>query len=118
MTIKATTKLLPDGYEALEPYVAKWAKDSSAERMTERATSSMEDIQAFYDAILPLADEAMNLIDNYPIDDMPEDIACLCKLVLALPQVAMAVELHGQPRLPNTPYPHGIELLRGTPPFG
>jgi len=118
MTINATTKLLPEGYEALESFVPKWVKDTSAERMTERATSTMDDIQTFYNAILPLADDAMALIDNYPIDDMPDDIACLCKLVLALPQVAMAVELHGQPRLPNTPYPHGIELLRGTPPFG
>jgi hypothetical protein len=30
----------------------------------------------------------------------------------------MAVEVHGQPQAPNTPFPHGIRVLSGVAPFG
>lgn len=114
----STRQLLPKGFDDLEPYVEKWAKDTTEERMAVRAESSMEEIREFYDIILERADEAMTLIDEYPLDDLPEDVARLCKLVLALGPCAMAVEVIGQPRVPRTPYPHGVELTRGTPPFG
>lgn len=119
MTIESiNTSALPEGFEDLLPFVEKWAKETTEERMTVRAESSMEDIRDFYDTILPRADEAMTLIDQYPFDNLPADVACLCQLVLALGPCAMAVEVIGQPRVPRTPYPHGVELVRGTPPYG
>ena len=119
MTIESVnTSALPEGFEDLLPFVDKWAKDTIEARMTVRAESTMEDIRQFYEAILLRADEAMMLIDQYPLNDLPDDVACLCKLVLALGPCAMAVEVIGQPRVPRTPYPHGVRLTRGTPPFG
>ena len=112
------SSLLPKGFEELKPFLNKWATATSAERLAARVTSSMEEIREFYDAVLPRADEAMTLIDEYSLDNLPEDVARLCQLVLGLCQAAMAVEVHNNPRVPNTPFPNGISLLKGTAPFG
>ena len=109
---------LPAGFEELEPFVEKWAVDDILTRIDVRSTSTMEQIREFYDAIVPRAVEAMALIDQHPLNDLPPDVARLCKLVLALASAATAVEIHGQPTAPGSPYPSGIKLLRGTPPFG
>lgn len=111
-------RVLPTGFEDLLPFVDRWAVDDTAARIKLRAEASMEDIQAFYDAMVGRADEAMSLIDTHSLHALPDDVGRLCRLVLALAQAAMAVEIHGQPRAPGTPYPNSIRLVRGTPPFG
>lgn len=109
---------LPRGFEDLEPFVTRWAGETTAERMIARCEADMDDIQAFYDAMLAHGESAMTLISEYLLDDMPNDVANLCKLLLALAQASIAVELHGQPRAPESPYPNSIRLVRGTYPFG
>lgn len=109
---------LPAGFEELEPFVDKWAVDDIPTRIAVRSTSSMEDIRTFYDAIVPRTVEAMALIDRHGLSDLPDDVARLCKLVLALASAATAIEIHGQPTAPGSPYPNGIKMVRGTPPFG
>lgn len=110
--------LLPKGFEALEPFLSPWCCDTSAERIQVRCESSMADIRAFYDAMLDHADEALDVIESHPIGEMPDDVARLAKLLLGLAQASVAVELHGQPRAPDAPYPNSIKLVRSTFPFG
>ena len=41
----------------------------------------MAEMQAFYDAIMPRAEEAIAYCDKFPLDDLPEDVeqpACTC----------------------------------------
>jgi hypothetical protein len=109
---------LPRGFEDLEPFVARWAGETTAERMATRCETDMNDIQAFYEAMLARGEEAMKLIEEFPLDNLPDDVANLSKLLLALAQASIAVELHGQPRAPESPYPNSIRLVRGTRPFG
>lgn len=109
---------LPEGFEALEQFLTSWCCDTSAERIKVRCESSMDDIRAFYDAMLDHADDALDLIETHPIGEMPDDVARLAKLVLGLAQASVAVELHGQPRAPDAPYPNSIRLVRSTAPFG
>lgn len=109
---------LPPGFEELEPFVVRWAGETTAERMIARCEAEMEDIQAFYDAMLARGEEAMNLISQHPLADLPPDVGNLAKLLLALAQASIAVELHEQPRAPDAPYPNSIRLTRGTFPFG
>ena len=47
------TPLLPPGFSDLEPFVADWCLDSEPERYAKRLSSTMEEIQQFYDAIMP-----------------------------------------------------------------
>lgn len=113
-----STGTLPTGFAELESFVAKWAGETTAERMQTRCQSDMADIQAFYDAMILRANEAITLIDTHPIDALPADVGTLCRLVLALAQASIAVEMHGQPNAPDAPYPNSIKLMRGTAPFG
>lgn len=110
--------LLPAGFAALEPFAATWGADSTNERMHARATSSMAEIRAFYETALQHAEAAMAHCEQFPLDTMPDDAARLYRIVLGLVQAAVAVELHGQPRAPGTPWPNSIRIERGVEPFG
>ena len=119
MTAKAEMKrLLPPQFEELEPFVGRWAGMTTSDRINARCESTMEEIQAYYDAVIDRADEALELIERYPMNDLPADVGTLFRLVLGLAQASIAVELYQQPRAPETPYPNSIRLLKGTAPFG
>jgi hypothetical protein len=109
---------LPPGFEALEPFVLHWAIGTTEGRLRARAEASMDEIRAFYDAMVPLADAAMNHVDAYGLADLSPERTCLATLVLSLAQAAVAVEIHGAPRAPGTPYPNSLRVLRGAPPLG
>ncbi len=64
------------------------------------------------------AEAAMGYLEPYPLDAMPEDAGRLLQLLLALTQVAMAVELHRAPRVPHSTFPHGLTIDIGIQPFG
>lgn len=109
---------LPKGFADLEPFLAYWAVPTSQERRERRETASMEEIEEFYQAILPHAPVAIEYLQAFPLDAMPEEETRLMQLLLALTHVAMATELHGEPRAPHTPYPHGVRLVQGLKLFG
>lgn len=113
-----TQTSLPPGYQDLEPFVDYWAGESNDIRWDRRARAAMPDIQRFYDAMLPRADQAMTDLDKFPLDAMPEDATRLMRLLLSLPHVAMAVEFHRQPRAVGSPFPHGMSIGRGPWPQG
>jgi hypothetical protein len=113
-----TAVLLPPGFEALAPFIDRWAVDTTAARLHARSTASMAEIRAFYDAMLPQAEAAIICIDQHDIRDLPAGHATLAKLVLSLAQAAVAVEMHGQPVSPGTPYPNSVRIPQGIAPFG
>jgi hypothetical protein len=110
--------LLPAGFEDLTCHVEYWARETIEQRIHARATASMSEIRAFYDAMTGRAEAALQYVEQFPLQQMPDDAARLFRLVLALGQAHVAVEIHGQPRAPGTPYPSGIRILRGPAPFG
>jgi hypothetical protein len=111
-------QVLPAGFEELVPFVAHWAGDTTNDRVRARSVLEMDDIRAFYDAMVPRLEEAMSLVDSHGLDNLPPDAANLAKLVLALGQASVSIEVHGMPRAPGTVYPHGIITQRGPVPFG
>lgn len=113
-----TTTSLPPGFEDLEPYAAYWAGETNDIRWHRRSRAAMADIQQFYQAMLPRAEDAFGHLQQFPLDDMPEDAARLFRLLLSLPHAAMAVEFHGQPRAVGSPFPHGMSIGRGPWPQG
>jgi hypothetical protein len=109
---------LPKGFEDLQPFVAYWVRDTSDERWQQRSKASMEDIKRFYEAMLARAEDAIAYLDAFPLDRMPEDAARLFKLLLAIGQAAIAVEMHHQPRAHHSKFPHGIHISQGPKFFG
>jgi hypothetical protein len=109
---------LPAGFESLAPFVAHWAKDTTELRLKARAEASMDENRAFYAAMLPLAEQAINHLETFDLHGLPAAEASLAMLVLALAQAAVAVEMHGEPISPGTPYPNAVRVLQGAAPFG
>jgi hypothetical protein len=91
--------LLPAPFSDLEPWAATWCLATEPERWAKRLESSMEDLQAFYDAFFPRAEEAISYCDRFPLDDMPEDAERLLQLLHSLLMVSYAVEVWKQPEV-------------------
>ena len=94
--------LLPSEFSDLEPFASTWCLPSERERYAKRLASSMDDMQAFYDAIFPRVQDALAYCDKFPLDDMPEDAIHLLQLLYSFVAVSFAVELWGQPYVPDT----------------
>jgi hypothetical protein len=92
---------LPTEFADLEPF-SDWCLDSEPQRFRKRMTSSMAEMQAFYDAITPRAEEAIAYCDKFPLDDLPEDVTNLMHLVYSMIMVSFPVECWKQPRVPDS----------------
>jgi hypothetical protein len=97
-----TDALLPSEFSDLEPFASKWSLATEQERYMERLSSSMEEMQALYDAVTDRAEEAMAYCDKFPLDDMPADALNLMRLLYSMVMVSFPVEVWGQPRIPDT----------------
>ncbi len=97
-----TDALLPVEFADLEPYAKKWCLATEAERYAQRLASSMREMQAFYDAVVPRAEEAIVYCDQFPLGEMPEDAYNLLRLLYSMVMVSFPVEAWGQPRIPDT----------------
>ena len=94
--------MLPPGFADLEPFVADWCLDGEPERYAKRLASTMDEIQAFYDAMFPRAEDAIRHLEQFPLDALPEDAHRLLKLLYSLIVVSFAVEIWRQPKIPDT----------------
>ena len=88
-----STSSLPAGFEVLEPFVEFWARDTMAERGLARDESDEKSRQAFYDAIKPLAPQALEYLDQKSLESLNEAEQRLLKMLLSFTHVSMAVEL-------------------------
>ena len=73
-----TDACCPTEFADLEPFARRGACRPKPERYAKRLASSMDEMQAFYDAFTPRAEEAIAYCDKFPLDDMPEDVLNLC----------------------------------------
>jgi hypothetical protein len=96
------TAALPAPFAELEPLVAEWALPTESERYRKRLTTPMDQIQAFYDAIFPRATEALDYLDKYALDNLPDEALNLLRLMYSLVCISIAVEAWGQGRIPDT----------------
>ena len=94
--------LLPAEFSDLEPWVQDWCLDGEPQRYAKRLSSTMDEIQAFYDAVMPRAEEAIRYLEKLPLDDLPEDAWRLLKLLYSLIVMSFPVEIWRQPKIPDT----------------
>ena len=86
---------LPDGYEALEPFVAQWALPTSAARADARGASTAAEREAFFAAAAPLLEAGLAALDAKPLGALDDREKRLLDLFLSLAHVGMAVDVHG-----------------------
>jgi hypothetical protein len=97
--MQTTSSLLPPGFEDLEPFAGAWCLGTERERYAKRLDSTMDEMQAFYDAVLPRAEDAITYCDKFPLDDLPEEARNLLLLLYSFVTVSFAVEVWRQPHV-------------------
>ena len=92
---------LPSEFADLEPFAA-WALPDERTRYAKRIASTMDELQSFYDVAFPRLEDAMTYLDQFALDDMPDDAQRLLWLYCALVTVSFPVEVWRQPRVPDS----------------
>ena len=92
---------LPADFADLEPF-ADWCLEFERERYAKRLATSMPEMQAFYDAAFPRLEAAMDYLDQFPLDALPDDAKHLLWLCSSLVNVSFPVEVWRQPYVPDS----------------
>ena len=92
---------LPREFADLEPF-ADWALPTESERYAKRLSSTMDELQALYDAALPRLEDAATYLEQLPLDALPEDATRLLQLCYSLINVSFPIEAWRQPRVPDS----------------
>jgi hypothetical protein len=92
---------LPAAFDDLEPFAA-WAMPSERARYAKRLSSTMDELQAFYDAAFPRLPDAATYLEQFEVDALPEDGLRLLRLCYSLVSVSFPVEVWRQPRVPDS----------------
>ena len=95
-----SSAVLPAPFVGLEPF-AHWALATEWERFMARESSSREDLQMFYDAMMPRMAAIVEYLNRYPLDRMPDDAMRLLRMALSVVEVSIAIELYRQPNAYN-----------------
>jgi hypothetical protein len=93
---------LPAPFADLEPFAEKWALPTEHERYTTRLASTTDEVQAFYDVVVPRAQDGMAYLEKLRLDALPEDATNLLHLLYSMIQVSFPVEVWRQPKVPDT----------------
>ncbi len=93
--------LLPAEFADLEPF-ADWDLATEAERYDKRLASTMSELQAFYDAAFPRLEAALTYLDQYSLDELPDEARSLVHVLQSLINISFPVEAWKQPRVPDT----------------
>ena len=94
--------LLPSEFSDLEPFAATWCLATERERYAARLASTMDEMQALYDATMPRAEAAMTYLDQIPLDELSADQVHLLHLLYSMVMVSFPIECWGQPRVPDS----------------
>jgi hypothetical protein len=95
------TSMLPTKFAELERF-SQWCLATEPERYAMRLATPMSEMQAFYDAITPRAEEAISFCDAFPLDDMPEDVLNLMHVLYSMIMVSFPIECWKQARVPDS----------------
>jgi hypothetical protein len=92
---------LPADFADLEPF-ADWSLETEGERYAKRLSSTMDELQAFYDGAFPRLEAMIDYLDQFDIDALPENAKGLLWLCYSLVNVSFPVEVWRQPRVPDS----------------
>ncbi|MDE0410342.1 MAG: hypothetical protein OXN81_21055 [Alphaproteobacteria bacterium] len=85
--------LLPDTFEELAPF-ADWALETECARTEKKVMASMDEIRAFYDAMIPRIENVLTFLEDHFGGDMPTEAHRLHLMSLSLVDIAIIVEFY------------------------
>jgi hypothetical protein len=92
---------LPDRFRDLEPIARVWALRTEAERHAKRLASTIDELRALYDVLFPRIDDMLAYLSEFPLESLTPEGDRLLRLAFALAEIGPAVELYGQPEVPD-----------------
>jgi hypothetical protein len=92
--------VLPASFVELEPF-AHWALTTERERLMARESSTREELQMFYGAMMPRMAAIIEYLNRFPLDHIPENAKRLLDMALSVVEVSIATELYRQPKAVN-----------------
>ena len=94
---------LPSRFAELEHLAQQWALPAENRRSAKRWSASREEFLELYDAMVPRINEILAYLDQFPLEEMPEDATLLFHLALALAEAAPHVEFYkGAAKVPHS----------------
>jgi len=93
--------VFPGAFSELEPF-AGWSLRTEAERYAKRLSSTMDELQAFYDAAFGRLESMLDYLDQLDLKQLPEDATRLLWLSYSLVNASFPVEVWRQPRVPDS----------------
>ena len=103
---------LPAGFEALEPFVERFAVSGTANRAACRSGTSEEERKAFFEAARDLVAPALDLLDRKPLDQFDEREQRLMDLALTFAHIALAVEVQGPDEARHAQFRQHMRITR------
>ena len=97
-----TMQTLPAGFESLERFVADWALPTREERYAMRLSKTIGELGELYDAVAPLAEQAISHLNRFELEDLPEPEHRLLLVLYSMILVSYAVNIFKQPRIPDS----------------
>ena len=88
-----TEAMLPEPFADLAPWL-DWALESERARTAKKVASSMEELRAFYDALMPRMEEIVAHLEGFAGGAMPAPAHRLYLLTLSLVEIANLVEIY------------------------
>lgn len=98
---KKPASRLPKGFTALERWLDDWVLADSSARLDKRMRSSLDELRAFYDGMLPHAEAALAYLAQRQLGALDEAEEKLLKLMLSLAEVGPAIEWYGTGNYPD-----------------
>lgn len=97
----ATTTTLPTHLATFASQTAEWALATQNERQHKRLHSSREALKSFYTTALPVLQDILNYVDQFPVGEIPPEGQPVFYIALSLAEVAPHIELYrGDPKVP------------------
>lgn len=96
--------------EKFKPCIDAWGLPTVEARIAKRADSSLEEMQAFHDAMVPELENLMDFLNQFPPDDIPEEYLPLAYTLLSLLHVDRPVNRWGKPLLDDARDPRLFEM--------
>ncbi len=92
---------LPDRFRDLEPLASIWTLPTEAKRHARRLASSIAELRTLYDAMMPRIDDVLAYLSEFQLEDLTPEGCNLLYLACSLAEIGPAVELYGQPEVPD-----------------
>ena len=88
-----TERTIPEQFASLRPFVQGWALASEEERYAKLHSVTLDELRAFYEAMMARLPEVLAFLDNYPLDQLPVEATTVMDLAQTFAHTAHPLDL-------------------------